>query len=232
MHLSEQKKRARSSWIFGILIFVATVGYAALRYNYFKGVPLQQFPLYVLNKAFSWTSLIFIGWSFLIGIFHSFKPSRFAALLSQRKTIGLFGVSLALIHVLMSFPILNSAYFPNFYRSDGEFTTLTQASLLFGVLSLGIFLLAAAVSFPGMKESLGSARWLKIQRWAYVAYVLALFHIVPIGYGNWRAPRSWPGGLPPITLLCSLWILLVLVLRVASMRRKAASSESSGVKGI
>ena len=216
MNGSKQKNRILRPPVIGVSIFFATVVYAALRYQYFKGVSLEQFPLYMLNKAVSWTSVIFIGWAFLTGILNSFHQPRFGLLLAQRKTVGLMGAGLALLHVLMSFPILTPAYYPKFFEPGGTGVLVAgiEGSLLVGALSLCLFLMVAAASLPGMKEALGHERWIKIQRWAYIAYVLALLHIAPIGYFNWMAPGDWPGGLPPISLLCCLWILVVIGLRL------------------
>ena len=218
--------RVSRSWLYGFLIIAFTVGYASLRYHYFLGIPTERFSLYVLNKAVSWSAVIFIGWSFLLGIISAHREPRDGSLAAERKPVGLIGAGLALVHVLMSLPILTPSYFPNFFASGERqvFTAGIEASLLFGCLALILFLLPVIASFPGMKDALGQERWRRWQRWAYLAYFLTLLHVLPVTHANWRSPRDWPGLLPPISLLSGLWILLVISLRLVFSRRKRSLS--------
>jgi DMSO/TMAO reductase YedYZ heme-binding membrane subunit len=226
MSSTQHSDGRRTVTILAVCIFLSTVGYTLLRYSYFKGVPLDHFPLYLLNKAVSWTAVLFIGWSFLIGILNAWNPQRFGLFLHQRRAIGLWGAGLALLHLLLSLPILNIAYFPKFYEANGkgEFCFGIELSMLTGALSLCVFLVVAVASLTSIKESLETNRWLKIQRWAYGAFFLALLHIIPIGMGNWFVPATWPGRMPPISLLTSLWIVLVISLRLATPYPKSSKN--------
>ncbi len=51
------------------------------------------------------------------------------------------------------------------------------------------------------------------QRLGPLALVTAEGHVLVVGVAGWLAPKNWPGGMPPITLLAFLAVAVPLMLR-------------------
>jgi hypothetical protein len=172
-------------------MLAATVGcttvYAAVRYNVFKGVPWSQFPLYTMNKALAWSSVVMftaVAWS-------AFKKRSLAA------TNGFLsgGAALAAAHVLISLLLFGPVSFPNLFEDAGRISFNGGVSMLAGVLA------AAAVL---MVRKRGSAI-------AVLPFAVAL-HTSFMGAQTWLTPGKWPGYMLPITLLSFLAAVAMLVI--------------------
>lgn len=115
------------------------------------------------------------------------------------------------MHVLVSFLLISSAYYPTFY--DGpKMNLIGDLSLLAGILSLGCLAIPMVTTLPGMFEHLGAERWLRSQRMGYLGLALVSAHLLVMGGAGWLTPSRWPGYMPPITLLAFLAAVLPLLL--------------------
>jgi DMSO/TMAO reductase YedYZ heme-binding membrane subunit len=169
-----------------------TLGYAIVRYHVYGGVDWSQLPLFTFNKAVSFSAAILLGCAYL--------PSN--AML--RRTFGLAGFSLSMLHVLMSAALLTPAHYPKLYV-DGRFTSAGGICVLGGCVALLLLLVPASASSRVMKSALTSEEWLARQRVGYWALAAAFVHVFALGFKGWFDPASWPGGLPPITMFsCAL----------------------------
>jgi DMSO/TMAO reductase YedYZ heme-binding membrane subunit len=83
--------------------------------------------------------------------------------------------------------------------------------LLFGVLGIGFLAFPAITTIPMAYEALGGERWQRAQRMGYWALALACGHTFTMGYAGWLDASTWPGSMPPITLLGFLVGLSALI---------------------
>ncbi len=217
---SEHTQRKHGwKWAFTIFIvcFVIIFGYSIIRYNVLKGVPVDQIPLYIFNKAIALTSVIVIGASFIIGPFARFWPKRFVPKLYLRKYLGVLGFGVAALHGLISLILLNSSYYPRFFTETGRMNLGGELSMLFGVLSIFVFSGVAITSLPSVEKGMHPRQWLFVQRLGYIALILVLLHVFVMGWEGWINPSNWPGGLLPISMLAAIVIILVLIVRVTAI---------------
>ncbi len=60
------------------------------------------------------------------------------------------------------------------------------------------------------------------RRAGYVALILVVGHLVPLGLKGWLAPGGWHAGLPPISLLaCVTALVPLLVKRKLTLEKRA-----------
>lgn len=200
----------KTKWLSLTLLFF--ILYATVRYIIFKGVDPIHYPIYILNKVAATAGLFFLAMSYSwtkVAWLHLKNKTLNASFM---KYLGLLGFSFAAIHVFMSLVILNPAYFAKFYA--GEMMNLKgELSMLMGVLSLFFFTIPAITSIPFMQEAFGIKKWQKRQRIGYWGLLLALCHVVVMGFSGWFKVDDWPGYLPPITLLAAIIAIVPLYLK-------------------
>jgi DMSO/TMAO reductase YedYZ heme-binding membrane subunit len=189
-----------------ILVLLGTLAYAVVRYNVLQSVAWSNLPLFIGNKAVSFAGILLITLSYLT---RAQEAGRF---------FGLAGFAAALLHTVMSFPLLSPPYYPTMY-AGGRFNLSGELLLLTGALSLACFALAAVTSLPGMQEYLGRERWLGWQRAGYPGLLLAALHVLLRGSAGWFRPDTWPAYMPPITLLTFMIALLPVLVK---LRRSGA----------
>ncbi len=165
----------------------AGLAYAVVRYNVFKGVPWDQLPVYVTNKAIALVGLVLLG------------LSRVVVDRQRRKSLGLTGAAFVAVHVILSLaPSWPTAY-AGFY--DGG-TLTSYATLSVGAGALGsaglLWLFYATVFRPRRDEP---HRTSLVPGLGRAVLVLTALHVGLIGIRGWFDLSTWPGSLPPITLL-------------------------------
>lgn len=206
----ESSKPQKVKWITLTLLFFTV--YAILRYLVFKGVDPVHFPLYILNKVASISGLFLLATSYSIGKIKSWKFGSDQRNVQLIKFIGLMGFSLSAIHIFISLIILTPAYYPKFYH--GEMMNFSgELSMLMGVLSLFFFTIPAITTIPFMQEAVGIKKWQKRQRMGYFGLLTALAHVVVMGISGWFKIGTWPGYLPPITMIAAIIAIVPLYLK-------------------
>jgi hypothetical protein len=88
-----------------VFIFISGLIYALLRYVVFKGVSLENIPLYIMNKVFALTGITLIAFSVVLKRKNDTNRNSLKA-----KQLGQVGYSFIIIHLLCSLPILNENY--------------------------------------------------------------------------------------------------------------------------
>lgn len=189
-----------------LALLAATLLYSILRYHIFGDIPWAQLPLFVLNKAISWTALALLALAYL----RRDKPTA--------RDLGVLGLFLTGAHIAMSLAILNPGYYAKLY-SGARLTALGEASLLAGIAAATVLALPAMATLPGMRAALGDARWLRWQRAGYWTLALTALHCALLGWTGWFTPANWPGKLPPITLLSFLIALAPLLWKLRPRTR-------------
>ncbi len=161
-----------------IIIFLLTFIYSLLRYNFFGNVPFADIPTLILNKAISFSSIIFLFLAILN--FHHKNKKNGASYINFFKAFSL-------MHILLSIPLLNSTYYPKLF-SGGRLSLYGNLALLTGVFSFA-WLVSKKV---GLVFS--------------ILFLLLAAHLFYIGSTNWLDFKGWYGSMPPITLICFLMV--------------------------
>ena len=112
----------------------------------------------------------------------------------------------------MSLIILSPSYYPKFYHGD-MMNFKGELSMLMGVLSLFFFTIPAIATIPFMQEAVGIKKWQKGQSMGYLGLITALLHVVVMGVSTWLNVDTWPGYLPPITMIAAIIAIVPLYLK-------------------
>lgn len=220
--------------LFAALV-AAAVGYAALRYNVFAGVPWRDFPLFVSNKGLSLASVVLIGAAYLVNRRRDEEPRGNQSRRALARAAGLSGFALAVIHVLVSFVVLGPSAYPRLFDGPG-LSAAGWTCLFFGTLATPLFAIPAIYSFPQLVPKLGPHHWKRAQQLGYAGLALTAVHVLSIGAHNWAAVSSWPGGMPPISLLSFVACVVPLGVKALSMasayraRLDVALSAATGMR--
>lgn len=207
-------------------VWVPCLLYAVVRYNVFKGVEWTHLPLYVVNKSAALAGVIFLALAYAVGKLFGGAPGT-EPVRAKAKFFGLTGFAMISVHVLMAMVLLSPANYEKFYLPTGKLNLTGELTFLFGVLAYGCLLLPAITTIPYMYNSLGMDRWLKAQHMGYATLALAGGHTFAMGVKGWLDVATWPGSLPPITLLGFLAAAGALLVKgVAVLRRGSGSSPS------
>ena len=217
--MEETKQVSSGGWkttiiIFAVVFFLFFV-YAFIRYNVIRDVPLEEIPLYIVNKVLAISSAVLIGFSFLLGPLTRFWPRTFERTLYLRKPLGVFGFGIAALHSVISLALLSPAYYPNFFLESGKLNFTGEVSLLFGILALFIFSIVALTSIPAIASQMKLEQWKLIQRLGYLAYGFVLLHVVVMGFRGWLSSNSYLYGFISISLVSALFIIFVFMFRLA-----------------
>lgn len=175
---------SRRDHVTAFTVIASAAVYATVRYNVFKGVPWSDWPGYIADKAIAVAGLLLLA---LAGWRKSRGRGSTAALMSWS------GV-LVIGHVVLSLGLFPGGYFSRFI-SDGHATVAGGISLLAGGLAVGLLELGAR----------RAAMWRagRVAASFSVLLVFAAVHTVAPGVASWLEPGTWPGSLPPLTLLAS-----------------------------
>jgi DMSO/TMAO reductase YedYZ heme-binding membrane subunit len=204
-------------WLLGI--WGVCLIYAIVRYNVFKGVEWVHLPLYVVNKSFAFGGLSFIAASYLSGKWIKVYSGDEKRRRSLTKFLGLTGMYFIGLHVFASLAMLSPVYYEKFFLETGKLSLTGELTVLFGVLGVGFLLFPAVTTLPLMYEALGGVRWQRAQRMGYWTLAMAAGHTFTMGFVGWTDVSTWPGGLPPITLLGFLVAASALTAKLVSGKR-------------
>ena len=204
----------RTALVIGGVVLAMTFVYACTRYVHQGPIDPRHIPLYVTNKAVSWSAVVLIGIAMSLGPLAQLAPTRFGQWVWYRKSIGLSGAALTCAHLLLSLPIFNMFYYTAFFNIDGTLKFTTELSFLAGAVAFVLLLVPVFISIPNVQHSLSGRLWLHLQSWNLAVLLLTFGHVAWLGWEGWLKPETWYGGMPPITLLCCLFIAAVFGLRL------------------
>lgn len=159
-----------------------SLGYATLRYNVLKGVSWADWPAYTLNKAIAVAALL------LIVVAISRLMQRMGGI---GKLLALAGV-FALMHSLLSFALFSPAYYARLFEG-GKLTLLGGASMALGAAAMAAMELGAR----------RSGKWTRAQKGKGLALIASIggLHAALSAVPTWLEPGTWPGAMPPLTLI-------------------------------
>lgn len=189
-----------AAMIIGITIALA-IAYSILRYHLAGTVPWKDFPFFILNKGISLSAFILLTLNFGLGPLKNLGVSVPTGWLNARKSMGMTGFLLVLIHTLMSFLLFSSARYGQFFEIDGTLNLIGGLSMLFGILAF-VVLWGYNMSFQThMRDDRVFIAFITSRKFMLFALLLGAFHLFFMGYEGWMNPAGWNGGLPPISLV-------------------------------
>jgi hypothetical protein len=176
--------------------------YASARYHVFSNAPWSDWPMYTLNKAF--------GLSALVLLVAAVARRRWRPGLAIGRTMLAAGVLFGM-HVLVSLALLSPAYYPKFF-AGGKLSALAGTALVLGAIATAAL---AAGAKPRPQETADE----KARGLALLAFAVGAHAALP-GVASWLEPSTWPGLMPPITLVA--FVMGVAALAIAWCPRRAA----------
>lgn len=204
----------RSSFRIFYGVFAVTFVYSLVKYVGFSGVSTSDIPLFLVNKALSFASVLMLAFSLVIGPLVRMRALNAKTWMLNRKYVGLIGFGAAAVHsAFFLLMLLNPQFYPKFFLDSGRLTGLAQLAFLSGAIALSVFAVLAMTSLDSVRKTMGGIFWKKTHAHVTGASVLVLFHLAFIGLKGWMTPGKWPVGLPPITLLAFVPLVAVLVFR-------------------
>lgn len=175
-----------------VFLFILCLLYAVLRYVIFGPYHWTDLPVYVVNKAVAFTLVIVI-----------LKGS--VSLLKHRQELFKLYMQmvslLAIIHILMIISLLSLDYYPKLSSNSG-LNIKGSLTLLTGILT-------AAYMFNKLVRI----------RNAIIALMI-MAHLFVTGYSGWIKPDSWHGFMPPITLICFLVLIFIIIFHITANNKR------------
>lgn len=181
------------------IVFGCTLLYAILRYNIFGTIPLTDIPTLIVNKAIAFSMIIILLRAFISRI-----KNRYESFYSLVRVFKIF----AIIHVLISVSLFSCQYYPKLFI-DEKLSLYGNLAVLLGVLT---FVYTVNKRY-------------RIQN--LVVFALAALHLFFIGAKTWLDVSKWYGMMPPITLICFLILITLILLSV--LKKKYYFFESNSV---
>ena len=180
--------------------------YAFTRYVVAGDVSPDQTPVFIVNKAVSLAAALFLA----LAARASLKGAP-----QEARTFGAATAHCALLHILLSLPLIRPAYFPSFFNGE-RFSGLGGASILFGALTAYFYglLFTRRPDRPGFL-------WLKTG-----AAGALIGHLVFMGFPKWIRPTEWPGRLPNVSLISCLFALAALAFCLRGRFRTSSQDAS------
>lgn len=172
-------------------LFLCTVLYAVIRYAGFGDISFTLVPVYLLNKAICTTAvecLFMASWSLMR---------------REREAVRFWtnaGAQLIFVHAFLSLGSLSKGYFPKLFSGD-KMNLKGEMVLLLGVVTLYCFWrLRTADLAPAVRRTL-----------TVCMSAILVGHISTIGLPGWLDPKTYSGGLPPISLVAFLLMVSSLI---------------------
>lgn len=202
-----------------LFVFLFSLAYSVIRYHVFEAIPAKDFPLFVLNKCLALTGFILLALNFSMGPARTLGADVPTTWLTARKELGTVSFMILLAHMLSSVLIFGSgSYYGKFFAADRTMTAVGSWSMLLGILAFvwlwlyNISFKAAQKTDRALLELIGSRTSISMLG------LLAAGHVVVMGYKGWMQPETWPGGMPPITLVAFVVYLATVPLDMLNRR--------------
>lgn len=167
--------------------------------------------IFLANKGLAISAVLMISISVLLGpLARWFQP--FKGYVGYRKEIGLVGGMLAGVHIVVSLFFLPEQFPLSWYAEH-------IPALLMGIAALITLIIITVHSTGPALRRVGYRRWKMIQRLVYPTLIFAMAHYMLMGKpANWvRWSQTMETPLPPGTLVTTVAVVLVLIVRLFAM---------------
>jgi hypothetical protein len=204
---NQSEVRKNSAGLIIAITLTLSIGYAILRYQIFGPIPWKDFPFYILNKGVSLSAFILLTFNFSFGPLNNIGVNVPDSWLNARKSLGMSGFLLVLIHALISIMLLNPTVYGKFFEENGTLTLLAGLSMLGGILAF-VVLWGYNLSFQThLREDKVFIQFITSRKLLLIAMTLGAVHLFFMGYKDWLNPSSWHGTLPPISLVAFVFFV-------------------------
>ncbi|WP_430817034.1 hypothetical protein [Carboxylicivirga sp. RSCT41] len=201
-----------------LITCILSIAYAICRYHVLGPVPWKDFPFFILNKGIALSAFILLTFNFSFGPLNNLGVNVPEGFLAARKSIGMTGFLLVLIHALMSFLLFKPEIYGQFFQPDGTLTLFGGLSMLGGILAL-VVLWGYNLSFQThLRDDERFIRFITSRKFFLSAMTFSLLHLFFMGFKGWMVPSGWHGGLPPISLVSFVFFLLAYVINLLGRR--------------
>jgi len=195
-----EQPRNSASKIIGTTL-ILSIAYAILRYHIAGNVDWSQLPFFILNKGICLAAYVLLSFNFALGPMKNLGVKVPDSWLNARKSMGMTGFLLVMVHALMSFLLFNPVVYGKFFDADGTLTLFAGLSMLSGVLAF-VVLWGYNMSFQTfLREDKAFIQFITSRRFMLFALTLGAFHLFFMGYEGWLKPAGWHGGMPPVSLV-------------------------------
>ena len=155
--------------------------------------------------------------SYIIGNARKLGMKVSQKFLNMIKYFGVIGFISAAVHVLISLMLLSEEKFPYLYKDNLNFNFYGEMTILFGVASLGLFLMPAVTSIPAVRNAMVEKSWKNYQQIGYIGLFSVLFHVFFVDFVNISALSDWAYFLFPISYVVWFFIIAALGLKLSSL---------------
>lgn len=175
---------------------------------------------YVLSTFYrgSFATALFIVIMFIGALNAQRKPVR--TLMGIRAELSIFASVLTLGHNV----VYGYSYFPMLFTNPGamrpEYLAATIVTLILLVLLIPLFI----TSFPSVRKKMAPKRWKKLQRWAYLFYLLIYVHVLILFIPRIHMGGNYLIGTIVYTIIYAAYIILRLK-KYFDLKHKRASSQ-------
>lgn len=180
-------------------VIVISSLYAVIRYMVFGDVKISNAPVYIVNKALSMSSAVFL----FLSAFVLRKQN-----LDASKLYGLAFFQCACLHIILSLAILSPVYYPKFFE-DGKMNVTGELMILFGALAAYVFFLLRRF----IKETS------RVKTYTRIGCLYLIAHLIFMGIPGWFKVQSWHGYMPPISLISGVAVLMALIVYLSMEKR-------------
>ncbi|MGQ1786797.1 MULTISPECIES: hypothetical protein [unclassified Saccharicrinis] len=196
------------------VFFILSLGYAVLRYHIMGPVPWKDFPFFIMNKAVALCAFMVLSFCFSLTPLYKLGVKINGSWMSARRELGALGGIFMFIHGLMSFLILNKATYNKFFEDNGTLTLFAGLSMFGGILLFALLFVYSLSFSVFLKNESSFVSFFKRRIFFLSLMVFSLLHLFFMGFKGWLRVDAWHGGLPPISLIGFVFLLLSVLLHV------------------
>jgi len=189
-----------------VTVISLTLAYCIVRYVGFGEVEMNNLPAFLVNKATALTSVICLC-LFMNSLRTNNKTARFFW--------GKAFFHLSMIHCGLSLALLSPDYFSAFYTVDKHrFSLWGELAVLVGVI--GFYISATCTQYASVQLR---------HRCYQCVLVMAGLHVAFMGGAGWLTPMDWYGGLPPITFISFIVVIIGFLISLTGLNSHADSGQ-------
>ncbi len=108
-----------SLWLI-VIVLLFSLLYSVIRYHIAGGVPWEELPFFIMNKAISLNGIILLILTFTIGPLKNMDVKVGNKWMKARKALGMAGFISIFIHMIMSLMLFSPAYYAKFFDGAGR----------------------------------------------------------------------------------------------------------------
>ena len=212
MKKETEVKTGFSIWLI-VIVFLLSFMYSVVRYHIAGGVPWEELPFFIMNKAVSLNGIILLIMIFTISPLKNMGVKVGNKWTGARKALGMAGIISIFIHMIMSLMLFSPAYYAKFFDASGRMTLNAQLSMLMGVLAF-VVLWVYNISFYKSGKDKEIYRVIKSRGFLLLVMPFAALHLFFMGYKGWGNVAGWHAGIPPISLIAFAAFMIGYVINI------------------